>query len=542
MSHAYRAPLRLNVVIASHRACRPAWETHPLQGASGGSRDGHCLVQRCPLPDLAPRPTRRLCLQHPRDVRQAQLLVRPQRRLLLRALDADAHEPALPRPVRRALQPQRPPHALQRLDQLRPELLGMPWRRRDAQALLSDRHRRVVNRLYVDPMLVEQHIARALRQLRIPHQDRHDVRRVGYDRQPARGERRFQSTCMQLLQRAVALVGHLMHDGGARPRHGGRRQRGGEDEARGQRADGVDHGGAARDIAAHAAVGLAERAGDDVDAVQHRALGLAGPVRGEVEVLGDAGAARAVHADGVNFIQKSDGAVALGQVADGGDGADGAAHGVDGLEGDDLGDRGRQGREFRLQVGDVVVAEDDLARARVADALDHAGVVHAVGQDDAAGQPAAERGQRRVVGHVARREHQRRLLRVQLRQLRLESEGVLVVARDVARAAGPGAVAVQRRVHRAEHLRVAAHAQVIVGAPYGHTFLRIGHVGAGELLRQAIDVVEVTIGLVGVLLGQLGVVEAVVVELGGHGSSRLRAWRRHAAHWEGRLAAGRYRT
>ena len=50
---------------------------------------------------------------------------------------------------------------------------------------------------------------------------------------------------------------------------------------------------------------LAERALDHVDPV-HRAV-----------ALGDAGAARAVHADRMDFVEICHGAVALGQIADG---------------------------------------------------------------------------------------------------------------------------------------------------------------------------------------------------------------------------------
>ena len=48
--------------------------------------------------------------------------------------------------------------------------------------------------------------------------------------------------------------------------------------------------------------------------------------------------------------------------------------------------------------------EDHLFSARVSDALDHGGVVHAVGEDDAIGEFAAESCEGCVVSHVAGRE------------------------------------------------------------------------------------------------------------------------------------------
>jgi hypothetical protein len=42
----------------------------------------------------------------------------------------------------------------------------------------------------------------------------------------------------------------------------------------------------------------------------------------------------------------------------------------------------------------------------------------------------------------------------------------------------------------------------------------VGHVSAGELFGETIDVVEVAVGLVLVLLIELSIVESLVVELG----------------------------
>ena len=171
--------------------------------------------------------------------------------------------------------------------------------------------------------------------------------------------------------------------------HGGGGEGGGEDEAGCEGADGVDHVGFPCYVAADAAVGFAEGSGDDVDAGHDGAGGAVGSVGSEIEVFGYAGAVGAVHAYCVDFVEEGDGAVFGGEVADLGDGADGAAHAVDAFEGDDFGDVGGEGGEFGFEVGEVVVLEDEFFGAGVADALDHGGVVHAVGEDDAVGEFAS---------------------------------------------------------------------------------------------------------------------------------------------------------
>jgi hypothetical protein len=75
-----------------------------------------------------------------------------------------------------------------------------------------------------------------------------------------------------------------------------------------------------RDIAAHHAERLAQRAFDDGDAVRR------------FIALGNAAAARAVHADGVNFVAIGERVVLVGQVADRVDRRDVAVHRIDAFE------------------------------------------------------------------------------------------------------------------------------------------------------------------------------------------------------------------
>ena len=83
-----------------------------------------------------------------------------------------------------------------------------------------------------------------------------------------------------------------------------RRQSGGEDETRSIGTHRIDQRGASRDVAAEAAERLGERAFDHVD-----------PVHGAV-ARGDAGAARAVHADRMHLVEIGHGAVAIGHIAE----------------------------------------------------------------------------------------------------------------------------------------------------------------------------------------------------------------------------------
>ena len=71
-----------------------------------------------------------------------------------------------------------------------------------------------------------------------------------------------------------------------------------------------------------------------------------------------------------------------------------------------------------------------------------------VREDDRAGQPGAERAERRPVRDVAGGEEQRGLLAVQVGEFALEQHVLVGGAGDVAGAAGAGAAAVDRIVHR----------------------------------------------------------------------------------------------
>src|SRR6266478_7354839 len=89
-------------------------------------------------------------------------------------------------------------------------------------------------------------------------------------------------------------------------------------------ADGVHDSAVACDVAAKRTEGLGKRSLDDVDA-RHNAV-----------PLGDAGAARPVHADGMYLVEIGHRAIALRKVADRFERRDVAVHRIDTLEDNQL--------------------------------------------------------------------------------------------------------------------------------------------------------------------------------------------------------------
>ena len=116
----------------------------------------------------------------------------------------------------------------------------------------------------------------------------------------------------------------------------------------------------------------------------------------------------------------------------------------------------------------IVVPEEMFLHAAVLDAFDHRGMVQFVGEDDQAGQKLSQRRERRVVGDVAGGEQERRFLAVQVGEFALELHVIVRSAGDVAGAARTGARGVDRLVHGGEHLRMLAHAEIVVAAPDGN--------------------------------------------------------------------------
>ena len=168
----------------------------------------------------------------------------------------------------------------------------------------------------------------------------------------------------------------------------------------------------------------------------------------------------------MDLVEVGHGAVPIRQIADRADVGDVAVHGIDALEGDQLRAVARRDQQF-LEMGEVVVAEDALLAAGMAHALDHRVVVEGVRQDQAVRDQLGDGRDAGLVRDVARGEDEARLLAVQVGEFALQVHQRRVVARDVAGAAGAHAAAGGRAGHGADHVRVLAHAEVVVRAPYG---------------------------------------------------------------------------
>ena len=276
----------------------------------------------------------------------------------------------------------------------------------------------------------------------------------------------FQPVCLALLCGAQGAVMAQMAHGCMRRRRHGRGQGGGEDKARAVAAHRVADHVACRDIAAAGAERLAERALDDVDPAV------------EAAHLRDAAALGAIHADGMDLVEIGQRVILPGQRRDLGNRAGVAIHRIDGFKDDDLRPVIRLGGQQLLEMGHVIVPEDRLFGARQLDARDDRGMVHLVGQDQHVRKLRHKGRQAGLVGDIAAGKGQGAFLAVKGGQLVLERDQSVAGAGDVAGAAGTGAARRCRRAHRRDHVRMLAHAQIIVGTP------------DGDLLRRAIVVTQ----------------------------------------------------
>ena len=101
-------------------------------------------------------------------------------------------------------------------------------------------------------------------------------------------------------------------------------------------------------------------------------------------------------------------------------------------------------------------------------------MVQLVGEDQAIGQKPRNRRDRCLVRHEARGKDQTGFLVVKVGQFVFQLDERMIVAGDIARAAGTGAHAARRIVHGSDNRGMLAHSQIIVRAPYGDFTCGIG--------------------------------------------------------------------
>ena len=115
---------------------------------------------------------------------------------------------------------------------------------------------------------------------------------------------------------------------------------------------------------------------------------------------------------------------------------------------------------------DVVVGEYLFFALRLAYALDHGVVVRCVGQNEAVRHQPGYGRDAGLIGHIARGEDERRLLAMQVGEFALEIDQRVIGTGDIAGSARAGAHAGRRFDHRADHLGMLPHSEVIVRTPH----------------------------------------------------------------------------
>lgn len=89
---------------------------------------------------------------------------------------------------------------------------------------------------------------------------------------------------------------------------------------------------------------------------------------------------------------------------------------------------------------------------------------------------------------------------------------MLIMSGDVASSSGTDAVLVDGLMYGSEHMRIAAHAKIIIRTPYGHTIIGAPTMSERELLGESIDAVEIAVRPVLLFDGNLLLAKRAVIE------------------------------
>ena len=351
------------------------------------------------------------------------------------------------------------PDVGQRLDQPVDIIVRMHRAGRDAQAFGADRNGRVIDWLDVNAVVFHQPVADHLGLLGIADHDRDDVTGVFDLRDAGGAQRGADSRDAFLLAFALERRFLEMANAGQRPGGNRRRQCRCKNEARGKAAHEIAHRLGSGDVAANDSKGLAERAFDHRQPV-HQAF-----------AFGNAATARAVHANGMDFIDIGHRAMLFADFDDLLDRRDVAIHRIDRFEGDQLGPARLDAGEQPVEIFDIIMLELQAFGAAVADAFDHRGMIERVREYDTIGQLGRQRAKRRPVRDIARGEQQRVFLAMQVGEFDLELAMRMHGTRDIARATGAGTGAIEFFMHRFDHGGMLPHAEIIIGAPDGNFLL-----------------------------------------------------------------------
>src|SRR5438270_11418588 len=117
-------------------------------------------------------------------------------------------------------------------------------------------------------------------------------------------------------------------------------------------------------------------------------------------------------------------------------------------------------------MAEIIVPEDPFFGPARPYPGDHRGMVLLIRQNEAIRQQPADRAKRRFIRHIAGRKGERRLLAVQIRELRLERDDGMAIAGDVPRTSGAGAHPPRRLDHGVDDSGMASHPEIVIRAPY----------------------------------------------------------------------------
>src|SRR3984893_5825207 len=197
----------------------------------------------------------------------------------------------------------------------------------DAQTLFALGNRRIIDRLDIDRVAIEQHVGRALAEFGIADAHWHDVGRVRRHREAGRAQSMFGEHRLALMQRAEFIALSLLQEAYGGCRGGGERwrQSRGENEGGRERAYGIDDRRLGGDIGAKRSKSLGERPLNDVESI-HDAV-----------AFGDASATRTVETDRMHFVDVGHGVVTARKIGDLRDRGDVAMHRIETFEDDQLG-------------------------------------------------------------------------------------------------------------------------------------------------------------------------------------------------------------
>ena len=203
--------------------------------------------------------------------------------------------------------------------------IGVIGRRRDPKPLLPERDGRIVDRLNVDVVVLEQEFTASPAQMGVADHQRQDMAWRIRHRHVRLSKHRLQPPDILPLENALRRMSLEMPHGRQCAGSEVRAKRRGENEAVGKAADHIHQQCRPGDIAAHDTERLRERSFDERDTI------------GDALLLGNASAARSVETDRMDFVEIGDGTVLLRDIADRGDRRHIAIHAVEAFERNDHG-------------------------------------------------------------------------------------------------------------------------------------------------------------------------------------------------------------